>query len=62
MTPEKQIAIAVMGGMILFALLMFGWERLQRRKRAQARGGREVDVSDLILFGSAAGKAAETED
>jgi hypothetical protein len=36
---------------------MFLREQAAIKRRKAARGGREVDVSDLIAFGSAAAKA-----
>jgi hypothetical protein len=51
----QTIAIAVFGALIVLALTMFALERRAvARRRAE---GRDVDVSDLIFFGSAAGKA-----
>ena len=54
-------AVLVFGAIIVIALTMFALERRGVAKRKQARGGREIDVSDLIAFGSAAGEGEKTE-
>ena len=54
-------AILVFGVIIVIALTMFALERRGAAKRNAARGGREIDVSDLIAFGSAAGDGKKTE-
>jgi hypothetical protein len=55
-------ALIVFGVMALGALIMFVLERRGVAKRKAARGGREVDVSDLILFGSDAGEGTKTHN
>lgn len=57
---REMIAVLVFGGLALFALLMFVMERRAVARRKAERGGREVDVADLIAFGSAAGKGEVT--
>jgi hypothetical protein len=47
-------AVLVFGGIIVIALVMFALEQRAAAKRKAARGGREIDVSDLIAFGSKA--------
>ena len=46
----------VFGAIIVGAIVMFVLEQRGVAKRKAARGGREVDVSNLIAFGSAAGE------
>ncbi len=55
-------AILVFGAIMVGALIMFAFERRAAAKRKEARGGREVDVSNLIAFGSAAGEGKKTHD
>ncbi len=46
-----------MGGVLVFgAIVMFVVEQRGVAERKAARGGREIGVSNLIAFGSAAGK------
>lgn len=54
-------AVLVFGGIIVIALVMFALEQRAAAKRKAARGGREIDVSNLIAFGSAAGEGKKTE-
>ena len=54
-------AIVVFGAIIVGALTMFALEQRAAAKRKAARGGREIDVSDLIAFGSAAGAGKKTK-
>ena len=54
-------AIVVFGGIIVIALIMFALERRGAAQRKAARGGREIDVRDLIAFGSAAGAARKDD-
>ncbi|TMM54239.1 hypothetical protein [Sulfitobacter sabulilitoris] len=54
---KEAMAIVVFGAILCVALVMFVLERRGVAARRAARGGREVDVSDLIAFGSAAGDA-----
>ena len=49
-----------LGAIILGAVVMFVLEQRGVAKRKAARGGREVDVSNLIAFGSAAGEGKKT--
>ncbi|MEL7090059.1 MAG: hypothetical protein AAFZ99_04320 [Pseudomonadota bacterium] len=55
-------AVLVFGILALAALVMFLIERRAAAKRLEARGGREVDVANLIAFGSAAGEGNKTND
>ena len=55
-------AILVFGVLCVGAIVMFVLERRAVARRKAARGGREVDVSDLIMFGSAAGDGNKTQD
>ncbi len=57
---KEMTAVLVFGAIIVVALVMLVLERRGVAARKAARGGREVDVSDLIAFGSAAGKAPRT--
>ncbi|WP_223423561.1 hypothetical protein [Tateyamaria pelophila] len=54
-------AVLVFGAIIVIALVMFAAERRGVAKRKEARGGREIDVSNLIAFGSAAGEGEKTK-
>jgi len=53
-------AVVVFGAIMVGALIMFALERRAAARRKAARGGREIDVSDLIAFGSAAGAGKKT--
>lgn len=53
-------AVLVFGAIIVGAVVMFVLEQRGVAKRKAARGGREVDVSNLIAFGSAAGEGKKT--
>ncbi|WP_299285697.1 hypothetical protein [uncultured Tateyamaria sp.] len=53
-------AILVFGAIIVGAIVMFVLEQRAAARRKEARGGREIDVSDLIAFGSAAGEGTRT--
>ena len=55
-------AVLVFGILALAALVMLLVERREEAKRLEARGGREVDVANLIAFGSAAGEGNKTND
>lgn len=55
-------AVLVFGAIALGALIMFALERRAAAKRKEARGGREVDVSNLIAFGAAAGEGTKTHE
>ncbi len=52
--------ILVFSALVAIALLMFVRERRAAAKRLEARGGREIDVTNLIAFGSAAGEGEVT--
>lgn len=55
---DQTIAVIVFGCLMLGALAMFA---LERRAMARRRAdGRDVDVAELILFGSKAGKGEVT--
>jgi hypothetical protein len=58
MTPDRQIAILVFGGLAAAFFVYFVVITLARRRRI--REGRAVDVGDLIVFGSKAGKGKKT--
>lgn len=53
-------AVAVFGTIIVVAVIMLLLERRGMAKRKAARGGRDIDVSNLIAFGSAAGEGEKT--
>jgi len=57
---ETTVAILVAGVIVAFALVMFLMERRAAAKRLEARGGREIDVANLIAFGSQAGEGEIT--
>ena len=54
-------AILVFGAIAVGALIMFVLERRGVAQRKAARGGREIDVSNLIAFGSAATQTKSSE-
>ena len=54
-------AVLVFGAIIVIAVVMFVLEQRGVARRKAARGGREIDVSDLIAFGSEAGEGKKTE-
>lgn len=55
-------AVLVFGAIAVLALVMFALERRAAAKRKAARGGREVDVANLIAFGAAAGEGKKTHN
>lgn len=55
-------AVLVFGVIIIAAIIMFVLEQRGVARRKAARGGREIDVSNLIAFGSAAGDGNKTHD
>ena len=55
-------AVLVFGAIIVGAIIMFLLEQRAAARRKAARGGREIDVSNLIAFGSAAGEGNKTLD
>ncbi|MEL6450833.1 MAG: hypothetical protein AAFQ19_06200 [Pseudomonadota bacterium] len=55
-------AVLVFGAIIVVALVMFVLEQRAAAKRKAARGGREIDVSNLIAFGSAAGEGKKSHE
>lgn len=58
---SKEIAaVLVFGAIAALAVVMLVLERRGIAARKAARGGREVDVSQLIAFGSAAGEGKKT--
>ncbi|MFK7876978.1 MAG: hypothetical protein AB8B71_14545 [Paracoccaceae bacterium] len=57
---KEMMAVIAFGGICIFALAMFVAERRAAAKRLEARGGREIDVSNLIAFGSKAGEGNVT--
>jgi len=52
---KEMMAVMVFGLIALGAVVMFFMEKRAAAKRLDARGGREIDVSNLIAFGSKAG-------
>lgn len=52
---KEMMAVLVFGAIALVAIVMLILERRGIAARKAARGGREVDISNLIAFGSAAG-------
>ncbi|WP_299966911.1 hypothetical protein [uncultured Roseobacter sp.] len=59
---EATIAMVVFGVIAAGAVVMLVLERRGIAARKAARGGREIDVSNLIAFGSAAGEGRKTQD
>ncbi len=57
---KEMMAVIGFGAICAFALVMFLLERRAAAKRLEARGGREIDVSSLIAFGSKAGEGEVT--
>ncbi|WP_298842713.1 hypothetical protein [uncultured Roseobacter sp.] len=57
---KEMIAVLVFGGFAAVALVMLVIERRGIAARKAARGGREIDVGNLIAFGSAAGEGPRT--
>lgn len=57
---KEMMAVLVFGALAAGALVLLAIERRGMAQRKRARGGREIDVSDLIAFGSAAGKGQKT--
>jgi uncharacterized membrane protein len=53
---HEMTAVLVFGTIGVIAIVMLLVERRGIAKRRAARGGREVDISNLIAFGSAAGE------
>lgn len=53
-------AVLVFGAIIVGAVIMFVLEQRAAARRKAARGGREIDVSNLIAFGSQAGEGKKT--
>lgn len=58
---KEMMAVLVFGVIAAGAIVMLIMERRGIATRKAARGGREVDVSNLIAFGSAAGEAQKTK-
>ncbi|GFE52065.1 hypothetical protein So717_38180 [Roseobacter cerasinus] len=59
---KEMMAVLVFGVIAGVAIIMLVRERRGIAERKAARGGREVDVSSLIAFGSAAGQGKKTHD
>lgn len=57
---KEMMAVLAFGLIAAVAVFMLVKERRGIAERKEARGGREVDVSDLIAFGSAAGEGKKT--
>ncbi|WP_299782517.1 hypothetical protein [uncultured Roseobacter sp.] len=57
---HEMTAVLVFGVIGVLALVMLVRERRGIAARKAARGGREVNVSNLIAFGSAAGEGEKT--
>lgn len=57
---ETTMAVLAFGALGVGALVMFALERRAVARRKAARGGREIDVADLIFFGSKAGQGKVT--
>lgn len=58
---EEMMAVLGFGTIGAIAVVLLILERRGIAKRKAARGGREVDVSNLIAFGSAAGEGNKTD-
>jgi hypothetical protein len=59
---KEMLAVIVFGAMILGAIVLLIMTRRAAAQRKAARGGREVDVGKLIVFGSAAGEGVKTHE
>lgn len=59
---NTSLAVIGFGSLCLVAIVMFVLERRAVAARKAARGGREVDVSDLIAFGAPGAKARQERD
>ena len=58
---EQMLAVLGFGTIGAIAIVLLVLERRGMARRKAARGGREVDVSSLIAFGSAAGENNKTD-
>lgn len=57
---KEMMGVIGFGVIGMVAIIMLVIERRGIAKRKEARGGREVDISNLIAFGSAAGDREKT--
>lgn len=57
---KEMMAVIAFGALALGALVMFLLEKRAAAARLEARGGREIDVANLIAFGSKAGEGEVT--
>ncbi|MFK7745473.1 MAG: hypothetical protein AB8B47_10490 [Roseobacter sp.] len=57
---KEMMAVIAFGAIGAVAVVMLLIERRGIAARKAARGGREIDISDLIAFGSAAGEGKKT--
>lgn len=57
---KEMMAVVAFGVIGLVAVVMLVLERRAIAARKAARGGREIDISDLIAFGSEAGEGKKT--
>jgi hypothetical protein len=57
---KEMMAVIAFGVLAAGAVVMFLMERRAAAARLKARGGREIDVSNLIAFGSKAGEGEIT--
>lgn len=58
---KEMMAVIGFGVIGAIAIVMLVIERRGIAARKAARGGREVDISNLIAFGSAAGEGKKTQ-
>lgn len=59
---EQTLVFVVFGSFICLALVMLFLERRGIAKRKAARGGREIDVAEVLLFGPSGAQRTETAD
>jgi len=57
---KEMMAVVAFGVIGFVAIIMLVIERRGIAARKAARGGREIDISNLIAFGSAAGEGTKT--
>mgnify|MGYP001555685023 CR=1 FL=1 len=57
---KEMMAVVAFGVIGVVAIIMLVMERRGIAARKAARGGREIDISNLIAFGSAAGEGNKT--